>query len=335
MEYAKRALTLWEGGMGIREIADSLSVKEETISRYLRSAPKSEEPVIHIDLPPEALAETPEDLWNAVKSCSATPQKVAHNNKAKITIETDSPIGLVFLTDQHLGSAKADMARMEHDAKVIAETPGLYAVLGGDLIDNFIFGGKMLSTVLDAEVRIEKQWALAEHYLSMFGDKILAIVAGNHDNWTKRVAGIDYLHKLARKKRVLYDPHEWQLKFKVGKVMYNILLRHQARFNSSYNLTHVCKQLLRMGRYKDIPDVVVLGHHHTAALEYWIWGGRPRLAIRTGSYKLEDEFAVAHAFDTTQLHMAPTAVLYPDKFEMLGLPDIDTAAEFITAFQKK
>src|SRR5690606_28868504 len=55
-----------------------------------------------------------------------------------LEIEADGPIALANLSDMHIGNAGTDHRRMLEDARLIQKTPGMYAVFGGDGVDNFI-----------------------------------------------------------------------------------------------------------------------------------------------------------------------------------------------------
>lgn len=276
----------------------------------------------------------PEDAWADLAAKNKdTIARGLSQSRATIRINDDRPVGVAFFTDGHIGSGGTDMERMEYDAKIARETDGLYVIQGGDAVDNFIFP-KMMRPAMEAPLTPGKQYDLAEHYLEMFGDSILAMISGNHDQWTDRVAGIDVLGRLAKRRRILYDPDEFLITLKLAGQEYRVLIRHKAPFNSSINLTHVCKQLLRMGRYEVDPDIIALGHHHTPELDFFPYKGENRLAIRTGSYKVIDDYSRQHAFANGG-YMVPTAILYPGRREIIGMPTLEAAADFLTYLRRR
>ncbi len=89
------------------------------------------------------------------------------------------PIAISVISDQHIAPGTAcDFKRMREDAELIRDTPGFYAVFGGDGVDNHI---KHRSALIGANSTPDEQWKLFDYYLQLFGDKILAIISGNHD----------------------------------------------------------------------------------------------------------------------------------------------------------
>ena len=274
-----------------------------------------------------------EAIWAAIEN--QTPKEIARHRargKATLAFATKCPIGVTLLSDQHLGSLGADMGRMREDAAIIAETPNLFAVLSGDFLDNFIVP-KLSGPMRDSVIPIKTQWKLVEHYLDMFGDKILAVVGGNHDAWSKRFAGIDVLEQLVKKRKVLHDDSEWQLTLNVGRETYKIAIRHSAKYTSAYNETHSAKQLWRMARIPADVDVAVVSHTHNPSIEEFIWGANgPKLAIRTGTYKLADSFEREIGFSPGG-YAIPTVVFHADTHYCEAVKRIESASRFLDSLR--
>jgi predicted phosphodiesterase len=323
---AEVARRLGEGAT-VDELAVEWGVTTDSIRRYDRTGRE-------LGVIPEVVSQPIPDIdisniWDAIEG--QTVKEIARSQsqgQASLKFDTQDPIGISFLSDQHLGSLGADMGRMREDAAIIRETPNLFAVLSGDFLDNFIVP-KLVGPMRDAVIPIETQWMLVEHYLEMFDDKILAVVGGNHDAWAKKFSGVDVLEKLVKKRKVLHDDSEWQLELNVGPERYKMAIRHKAKYNSVYSETHSAKQLLRLARVPADVEIVVLSHTHNPALEHFRWGANgPRLVIRTGTYKLGDPFVREVGFSPGG-HMIPTVILHAGEHYFEGVNRIESAARYL------
>lgn len=88
------------------------------------------------------------------------------------------PIAIAAISDQHIApGTPVDFRQMRIDAELVRDTPGVYAMLGGDGVDNHI---KHHSAVLAARSTPDEQWKLFEHYLDTFAEKVVSVVSGNH-----------------------------------------------------------------------------------------------------------------------------------------------------------
>ena len=234
----------------------------------------------------------------------------------------DGPIAISCISDQHIAPGTAcDFKRMREDAELIRNTPGFYAVFCGDGVDNHL---KHRSAMMHASSNPDEQWRLFDYYLQLFGDKILAIISGNHDAWTAQIGGIDYLSKLAEKRKVCYAPAEARLAVTVAGQEYKMVVRHQAgRFNSSLNQTHVVKRFYENN--DEIFDIGVIGHHHEAAIEMFIRHGKKRYAARPGSYQITTPYAHQYGFGKS-IPTCPTFVLFPGERRIIGFADVRDAA---------
>ena len=265
------------------------------------------------------------NLWEFCKAESATRADITLTNPHVVSVDAKSPIGVAFIADQHLGSYYVDYDKAEADAKLVADTPNMYAIFGGDSIDNFIKLA-ISSAMLESTAPPAEQLKLLEYYLSMFKGKILAMVSGNHELWMKEMTSFD-IYKHILKVVPTYEPFAAKIDLYVGLIEYKIMIRHKYRFNSSFNLTHTVKRMYDMCDYPF--DIGVICHHHQATYEPFSKHGQTRWAVRTGTYKITDEFASKIGFPPPNNKIVPTAILYPDekKIEMVG--SIEAAAKLI------
>lgn len=273
----------------------------------------------------------PEELWSRAKQQTAEDlARHATERLASVIIPDDRPIGISFISDQHIrGSGPVDLERMEQDARLVAATPGLYACLGGDGVDNHI---KHRAAMVGGGTKVADDWRRYDHYLGFFGpDKILGMISGNHDDWTRDEAGVDMVHVLAQGHRLHYAPDEMVLALTVGEQPYRVKFRHQYRYNSSFNQVHVVKRLWEMG--DDPFDVGVVCHHHEAAIEQFTKHGQPVWGARPGSYQLTGTWARRIGFPLAR-PTCPTFLFWPDRREVLGFGDVRRAAEVLTYYRQ-
>lgn len=242
--------------------------------------------------------------------------------RGKFNVSFDSgPIAISVISDQHIAPNTAcDFVRMKEDAELIRNTPGFYAVFGGDGVDNHI---KHRSAMIGSRTNPDEQWRLFDYYLQLFGDKILAVISGNHDAWTAQIGGVDYLSKLAEKNKICYAPAEARLNINVAGQEYKMVVRHQTgRFNSSLNQTHAVKRFYEYG--EDTFDIGVIGHHHEAAVEMFIRHGLKRYAARPGSYQISSPYSHQYGF-ANAIPTCPTFILFPKERRMIGFADVRDA----------
>jgi len=252
--------------------------------------------------------------------------KAIKQGRFKVDFEK-GPVAICAISDQHIAKGTpCDFARMREDAELIRDTEGFYAVLGGDGVDNHI---KHRAAMISARSNPDDQWRLFDHYLQLFGDskhnesKILAVISGNHDAWTKEMSGVDYLSSVVANNKLCYAPAEARLDITVEGQPYKMVMRHQTgRFNSSLNQTHAVK---RFYEYNDETfDIGVIGHHHEAAIEMFIRHGLKRYAARPGSYQITSPYAHQYGFGRS-IPTCPTFVLFPGERRMIGFADVRDA----------
>jgi hypothetical protein len=269
-----------------------------------------------------------EDDWDGDTEWAKAEQKGIKaidkaSKRGRFKVNFDSgPIAISVISDQHIApGTPCDFKRMKEDAELIRNTKGFYAVFGGDGVDNHI---KHRSALIGANSTPDEQWRLFDYYLQLFGDKILAIISGNHDAWTAQIGGVDYLSKLANNQKVCYAPAEARLDITVQDQMYKMVVRHQTgRFNSSLNQTHAVKRFYENN--EELFDVGVIGHHHEAAVEMFIKHGQKRYAARPGSYQISSPYSHQYGF-ARSIPTCPTFVFFPGERRIIGFDDVRNAA---------
>lgn len=241
----------------------------------------------------------------------------------------DEPYGIAFLSDLHFGSAYTDYAQAKADAVTIASTPGMYAVFHGDGIDNWILP-KMAGLQRGQAMPFDDEMEMFKDWLAMLGKKLLVVVAGNHDNWTYTLSGIDFLQGLVNP-MALYDQHQAIFDIIAGSHRMRFAVRHKWRGQSILNPTHGMERAAR-----DIDaDVYVGGHTHIATLaRYFTVRDRDRLAILTGTYKRWDSYGHALGLPPSQHSGAGVLVVDPRKGHTF-IKDVAEASDYLTWKRRK
>jgi predicted phosphodiesterase len=241
-----------------------------------------------------------------------------------IDIDDDKPIGIVFSGDWHIGGLHTDHQMMIDDFSAFAGVDGLYVVGMGDYCDNYItrsHAGGMFDQIINAD----KQREICEHFLDRYlKDKLLVLLKGNHDNWSVKETGEDFVRYLARKTRVPYLWYGGAITLRLDGAEYLIHAHHSYRYNSSINTTNSQRNLFNSTH----ADVIALGHLHYNETHSKSSGGKDTVWIRTGSYKITDDYG-QWIGGLRADPRSPMVVLYPKAKKILDFRDYRDGIEFL------
>ncbi len=81
---------------------------------------------------------------------------------------------------------------------------------------------KMIAASREDTIQAPAQWYLFEYFLRKLEGSILAVGSGNHDAWTRKVAGIDKVADLATKLRGVSTGQGGRITLRVGDNAYPI-----------------------------------------------------------------------------------------------------------------
>lgn len=243
-----------------------------------------------------------------------------------IEVETELPIAVPFTADWHLGMPGCDYGSFGRDIDTIRDELGLYAFIGGDAFQNIIQSQKIGAGLQQVPVSVQR--GLYVLSLKRIIDSILCIGTGNHNYWSVLAVGEDWDAELAKRLKLVYTKHAAIVHLKVGQQVYTILRLHKGRFNSSFNLTHSCKQYQRM--YCPDARIVVVEHQHVAAMEEAQYNGRECIYIRPGTYGVYDDYAQQNGFFGAHV-CNPTVILYPHEDRLVGIKDMHEAIIYLRA----
>lgn len=228
--------------------------------------------------------------------------------EASVTVSNREPYAVAFMGDVHLGDLGTDYEQLLVDMKLIKETENLGLVCGGDYVNNFMKRNKNYNEYEVVQPRI--QWQLAEYFFGELEDSLLAVCTGNHDMWSEELTQIDSLYNVLRRINTLYTKHGANLKLNLPGHTYTLKFKHNFRAGSSLNPTHGVKQMVRMDADA---DVAALFDTHVGAVEEFIYKEQWRIAIRTGTYKVDDHWAHAAGFEGNAHPCVPVVIFHPDK----------------------
>ncbi len=242
---------------------------------------------------------------------------------------TDLPIAITDSADWHLGQFGCDYASFERDIPIMEEEPGLYVNVGGDGTHNIIQAVKIGSSHNQAPIAVQK--GLYALTLRRLVSKLGVLKSGNHFNWDVALSGEDWLGEKARHLKAVYIKDGGIINYHVGKQVYTHFTIHKGKFNSSFNLTHTCKQYQRL--HCPQARIVTIEHHHVAAMEQYRYGDRECVAIRPGTYAVYDDYARQNGFFGAHV-CNPTVVMYPDQDKIVGFKDMYDAIVYLRAVRE-
>jgi predicted phosphodiesterase len=267
----------------------------------------------------------PETLLSVVIQAQREFQKLDdRQTSVTIEIDDDKPIGICFSGDWHLGGLYTDHEQLRLDSEIIGATDGLYNVLMGDYTDNYItrsHPGGSFEQVITAD----KQKELCEYFFTRYYQRgNLAVLKGNHDQWSVKETGEDFVKYLARK---IGSPYLWyggEIVIRLGEVTYRIHAHHSYRYNSSLNTTNSQRNLFAATH----ADIIALGHIHTNETHAKTVGGKDTVWMRTGSYKITDDYS-QWLGGLKGDPRVPMCVLFPDRKKIVDFRDMYDGIEYL------
>lgn len=115
----------------------------------------------------------------------------------KINLEEDNNIQIYVLSDMHIGDANADLPTLKKIIEHIKNTPNMYVILLGDILNTALKTSK--SDIYSETLNVMEAQKLALELLLPIKDKILAMTPGNHENRVWKEVGVDLSLWLAEK----------------------------------------------------------------------------------------------------------------------------------------
>lgn len=247
-----------------------------------------------------------------------------------IEFDTDRMVGLANLADIHAGGTGVDYPRLFSELELINSTPGLFVATVGDMVDNYILT-KLAFVQRDNPLSIGDEWAITRRVLNLIAPRHVLAVGGNHDAWTTIASGVDYFGAVlsAVSPETLYDTDDSRVTIKIGDRRWPGRLRHKWSGHSIYNPTHGIER----GFLFDHDFAWGVGAHtHVSGLaRTFNASGENGLAVLCGTYKRIDDYARVGGFPKPNRSTAVVILFDPATGGMVGIDNLATAAEILTA----
>ena len=275
----------------------------------------------YIDLKQDLTDADMETIWTALITYQEATKKLStRQDEISIEIPTTEPIYITVLADAHIGAIQTRFQQFRDTIEAIASSPNTFMISCGDTVDNYL-PSKHSEGQFEAMCPPEIQKRLLEYMYSKLSGRILALIQGDHDEFSHYADDFDWTKHLCEKFKCANLGFGGFINLKVGQITYKIHARHRYRFSSSLNLTHTVKRMReQVGDF----HIGIVAHNHQAAIEY-VQGqdGVIRVFIRPGSFKGADRYARRIGFvDCDCRSMMPTIELFPDRRAMNVYGDI-------------
>lgn len=321
-DLLQKAQQLHADGWYPRQIAKELGVRTSQIDGLIK-AKGWERPKVEGVTADDTVVDV-DELMRRLEFVEEKATKLTEKREHQKITFTNLPIGIAVVSDCHIGGPAA-YGQMFKDAELIKGS-GLWCVCAGDMLNSWVANPKLARLQATEWLNQAEAQALYRHYLSTLGDKLLAVVSGNHDAWVHAV-GQDYLRDSLKGKPILYDTGQVDVTLVADELETRVRLRHSFRGRSMYNPTHGIENSCRMdgGAF----DIGVCGHSHAASIARpFVVGGVERLALLVASYKIMDDFAKEKGFP--KQHGTGSAAFVIDRDgRRFGFGDIRQAADFL------
>lgn len=233
--------------------------------------------------------------------------------EATVAFKNAVPTGIVFFGDGHIGSWGWAARRQMEDLRLVANTDGLFPVFMGDDWDNFVFDFAKWASVMPPS----HQRAIGHYMMKLLFPKTIAVVGGNHLEWTKKVADIDLSAELAVKSDAVFLGTRGDLFARLGDQEYHLFLHHRARGGSTLNKSNSARVAS-----DDIggADIIVEADKHDPWIHTEYKARKRQVWLRTGTYKIEDEYPDEIDFPQGKWDM-PMVLIYPDRRRVVPFMD--------------
>lgn len=329
-----RTLASVRNRMKALDVRVNMDVREMILSRGVAEYRAPDGPTLAEVFAPEASADEPDDVFlsRMIGSATRSIETAAAQRWARIRIASRDAITLTLWSDAHVSAKGTDLAAQMEFAEFVGGTPGVYSLGMGDWLDNPIkHKGSNVHQIAD-DLRF------LDLLVGQFKGKLLGTTSGNHDDWSKVLAGTDHLLQLAKRHRIHYAPDEllWTVEIvdpdcpDEVTATYRIYTRHQWRRGSMLNPCHACWTWWQEEgpNWPTIPDVMAIGHNHVAVVESRQYEARDMWAIRPGSFQKDSSFARAKGFGRYR-HTTPAIVLPAQQGRVVCFADPEDAVQYM------
>lgn len=332
------------------EIARATGLPERSVSRYRRYL-HTERAVEIQDVPRarskhleevEAIEEAfdPYEFFErAPKMVELAQQRDPIVTHDELRVDTDRPIGIVFVSCAHLGGRYTVYTEFRELYDKALSIPNLYWGSLGDDIEGFLSYFPDVKSIDDQLLNPTNQIILLETLLTPLAqtNRLLFGCTSQHGGkWERKRSGHDSVKDLYVKLKVPYFDGIGYVRLNVGHEPYHIAWGHEMPGTSQWNPNqpHVKASRFRF----PMADIIVAGDKHTSSYQYFpafmdefLMGNRPSpmvLYLQAGTAKTgPDPYTIAR-FPQGELGW-PIVILYPDRHMFEVTPYLDRAEQIL------
>jgi hypothetical protein len=234
----------------------------------------------------------------------------------------DDKIEIVTLGDIHFGNpcfTEASEEKLNGYIKYILNTPGVYTVLMGDLIES---ANERATFKLKITPQEQYEWILEKFTPLAKAKKIIAITCGTHERWILTDKGFDLVKNLSKSLEVPYLGDAGYIGVKVGKQFYTLYVTHPK--GGAIQKSSKIKVLEDLGAIHDV-DIILCGHMHAIITEdqikrrpNFVTGeveNKKQLLIGTGAFLEYGDYAELSRYKPEKMG-APKIKLYSSHKDM-------------------
>jgi len=247
---------------------------------------------------------------------------------AQRLVYSHGPVCHVYSADWHLGGSGVDYPRLFGELELVAATPGMRLVVLGDLVNQFVIG-KLRAARDNAALGIVEEWALVRRGLRIVGDKLDAVIGGNHEGWAEKLIGVDYFREVvaAINPEVLYDADDSRITLQIGDWEIPARFRHKWAGFSIYNDTHGIERAAKWDQ--DFVLGVGAHFHRGGQARPFTVGGQAGMAVTVGTYKTNDRHARRGGFPLPGPATSVAVLFDEDTRSMTGFQNLEMAAKYM------
>lgn len=243
----------------------------------------------------------------------------------------EGTISITFIADLHAGSPGANLRAFRQDVSLINETPGAYIVTVGDMMDNMTVG-RLVQTQMHNPITLHEQAVIAKSAVQLVAPRLLAAINGNHDNWTPRTVGLDYMTMLFQDAApgAVVASDEMYFTAYINGFDVPFRVRHKWPGRSSLNPVHAIVKMQKDDIASPYWRVGVGAHNHTGGYvaDMLTRGGLMGLAMQCGTYKDFDDYADEIGAPVSPNTRAVTVIIHDDG-KIFGMSDLNAAMHYM------
>lgn len=306
--------------------------RRNRVKRKLRKQGNYPQGVLSQAKPP-ASEEDLELLFTSLENAEIARRTLSPTEQT-ITVNApdNRPFAVAFMSDIHAGASGVDYARFRTDLTTIAATDGLGVIVNGDLVENAKVMSKAGNALYHgAFTNPREQMLYVQTRFEKIRDDIIAILAGNHDSRDGAHAGVDRLPDLCRDLDVPYGTEAGMtIYLNVGDQQYTIVAKHDYTGKSNITKSNSARRLWSEWPHSwEAADVIALAHLHEANLSVQYQRGRDVVWLRSGTYKLHDEYAASKGYKST--YGVPVVVFFPNERKMIPFLDFEEGVRYLNS----